>query len=61
MSGQPVVRPLWWEFPDNKDTWAAEESLMLGPALLVHPVMKVCCLLLGGGGCRWSGSHEVEC
>lgn len=40
VSGDPVLRPLWYEFPANKDTFAVEEEFMLGPALLVRPVLQ---------------------
>lgn len=39
VTGDPVMRPLWYEFPNNKDTFAVEEEFMLGPAILVRPVL----------------------
>lgn len=38
VSSQPVMRPLWVEFPDDLETFAVEDEYMLGSALLVHPV-----------------------
>lgn len=38
-TGQPIMRPLWFEFPDSKDTFAEEEEFMLGPGILVRPVL----------------------
>lgn len=38
VSSQPVMRPLWVEFPDDLETFAVEDEYMLGNALLVHPV-----------------------
>lgn len=38
VDGVPVVRPLWFEFPQLVDLFAEETSFMLGSALLVHPV-----------------------
>ncbi|KAJ9510644.1 hypothetical protein QJQ45_027546, partial [Haematococcus lacustris] len=38
LTGAPVVAPVWYEFPDNKDTFALDEQLMLGPSLMVRPV-----------------------
>jgi alpha-glucosidase (family GH31 glycosyl hydrolase) len=32
------MRPLWFEFPDNPLTFAAEDEFLLGPGLLVKPV-----------------------
>lgn len=39
-SGDPVMRPLWYEFPNNTDTFSEEEEFMLGPAMLVRPVLS---------------------
>lgn len=42
-SGIPVMRPLWYEFPElaAQDVLAAEDHLfMLGPAILVAPVLR---------------------
>ena len=36
--GLPVIRPLWVEFPRDKNTWATEDQFMVGNSLLVHPV-----------------------
>ncbi len=38
-SGAPVWRPLFYEFPGDPDAAAVEDQLMLGPALLVAPVV----------------------
>lgn len=38
LTGAPVVAPTWYEFPDAKDTFALDEQMMLGPAVLVRPV-----------------------
>ena len=35
MTGQPVMRPLWFEFPEVPLTYDMEDEFMLGPALLV--------------------------
>ena len=37
--GQPVMRPLWFEFPEDADHFGTEDQFMLGVALLVAPVM----------------------
>jgi hypothetical protein len=29
----------WYEFPDDPSVWAREDAVMLGPAILVHPVL----------------------
>lgn len=38
--GLPVLRPLWVEFPRDKNTWASEDQFMVGDSLLVHPVTE---------------------
>lgn len=39
LTGAPVMRPLFYEFPSNTAAFDADESFMLGPALLVAPVL----------------------
>jgi len=38
--GTPVVRPLFWEFPDDERTYPVEDQFMLGDALMVAPVCE---------------------
>lgn len=42
ISGLPVMRPLWYEFPGDKndDILAEDKLFMLGSSLLVAPVLK---------------------
>ncbi|KAJ8289130.1 hypothetical protein COCON_G00017890 [Conger conger] len=37
-AAQPPVRPLWVEFPQEEDTFAVENTYMIGSALLTCPV-----------------------
>ena len=39
-SGAPVWRPLYHEFPDDPESYAVEDQVMLGPSLLLAPVMR---------------------
>uniref|UniRef100_A0A8C8SWE4 Glycoside hydrolase family 31 N-terminal domain-containing protein n=1 Tax=Pelusios castaneus TaxID=367368 RepID=A0A8C8SWE4_9SAUR len=39
-TAEPVMRPLWVEFPKEQETFAVEDEYMLGNALLVHPVTE---------------------
>jgi alpha-glucosidase len=39
-SGSPVMRPLWYEFPNDKQTYLIPDQYMLGSDLLVAPVVK---------------------
>ena len=34
-TGLPVMRPLWYEFPEVEATHGVDDEFMLGPALLV--------------------------
>lgn len=37
-SGSPVMRPLFYEFPEDKTCWDIQDSYMFGPDILVAPV-----------------------
>lgn len=37
--GTPPMRPLFFDFPDDEACWAVEDQFMLGPDLLVAPVL----------------------
>jgi len=37
--GTPPMRPLFFDFPDDEVCWAVEDQFMLGPDLLVAPVL----------------------
>jgi alpha-glucosidase (family GH31 glycosyl hydrolase) len=39
ISGTPVMRPLWFDFPEEAAAFAVDDEFMLGPGLLVSP----CC------------------
>lgn len=39
-SSEPVMRPLWVEFPNDLETFGVDDEYMLGSALLVHPVTE---------------------
>ncbi|XP_064599881.1 neutral alpha-glucosidase AB-like [Liolophura sinensis] len=38
--GPPPMRPLWVEFPQDKETFPIDDEYMLGKALLVKPVVE---------------------
>ena len=38
VTGVPVVRPLWMEFPQDEATFSNDEAFMVGNALLVQGV-----------------------
>lgn len=39
-SGAPIMRPLFFDFPEDQNCWDVEDSYMFGPDLLVSPVME---------------------
>ena len=39
-SGTPVMRPLWYEFPSDKQTYLIADQYMVGSDILVAPVVK---------------------
>lgn len=39
-SGAPVMRPLWYEFPNDKLTYLVADQYMVGSDILVAPVVK---------------------
>ncbi|KAM4617591.1 neutral alpha-glucosidase AB [Discoglossus pictus] len=38
--GEPVMRPLWVEYPSDVSTFAMDDQYLLGTALLIHPVVE---------------------
>lgn len=39
-TGAPVMRPLFFDFPQDQEAWNIEDAYMFGPDLLVAPVME---------------------
>ena len=37
--GTPVIRPLFYDFPEQDDCWKVEDEYMFGPRILVAPVL----------------------
>lgn len=40
-TGAPVMRPMFFDFPEDKVCWETEDQYMFGPDLLVAPVMEM--------------------
>jgi alpha-D-xyloside xylohydrolase len=38
-SGTPVMRPLFYDFPQDKEAWEIEDQYMFGPNYLIAPVL----------------------
>ena len=39
-TGEPVMRPLFFDFPEDRHAWEVEDAYMFGSDLLVAPVME---------------------
>lgn len=39
-SGEPIIRPIWMEFPHDKKNYEIEDEYLVGKYLLVHPTVK---------------------
>ena len=50
VSGVPVVRPLWMEFPSDEAAFSNDEAFMVGNSLLVQGIYNEV-LLLTGSSC----------
>ena len=37
--GTPIMRPLFYDFPDDKQAWEIEDQYMFGPEMLVAPIL----------------------
>ncbi|KAL5210445.1 hypothetical protein ABZP36_006068 [Zizania latifolia] len=40
LTGIPIMRPLWLEFPDDKETYNNGEAFMVGPSLLAQGIYE---------------------
>jgi len=40
LDGTPIMRPLFWEFPDDPHGYAIDDQFLLGPSLLIAPIVK---------------------
>ena len=39
LKGTPVIRPLFYDFPQDPKAWEVEDQYMFGPDILVAPVL----------------------
>lgn len=40
LTGQPIMRPLWYEFPNDSNVFDMDDAFMFGDSLLVYPVLE---------------------
>lgn len=62
-SGAPVMRPLFYDFPEDKACWSVEDSYMFGPDLLVSPVMEAGALereIYLPAGVEWTDAYTKK-
>ena len=38
--GLPLLRPLFWDWPENPDLWEVEDAFLVGDSLLVAPILE---------------------
>eukprot|EP00457_Paulinella_chromatophora_P001004 gb/GEZN01001006.1/.p1 GENE.gb/GEZN01001006.1/~~gb/GEZN01001006.1/.p1 ORF type:complete len:956 (+),score=156.39 gb/GEZN01001006.1/:58-2925(+) len=58
VTGNPIMRPLWAEFPQEAAIFGEQSSFLLGDALLIKPITKAKQVstkvyLPGGGNSKW--------
>lgn len=61
--GAPVMRPLFYEFPEDKTCWEVEDSYFFGPDLLVSPVMEEGVRereVYLPKGCKWTDAYTKK-
>jgi len=39
-NGAPVMRPMFFEFADDKESWLLKDQYMFGPDILVAPILE---------------------
>lgn len=62
-TGAPVMRPMFYEFPEDEMCWETEDQYMFGPDLLVAPVMEQGATqrrLYLPKGCRWTDASTQK-
>lgn len=62
-SGAPVMRPLFYDFPEDKACWSVEDSYMFGPDILVSPVMEAGAVerkIYLPGGTGWTDAYTKK-
>ena len=55
-----MLRPLWHEFPENKEVFGIDEEFMAGPSVLVRPVFQAGAASVDTTlpkGARWYCAH----
>jgi len=62
-TGAPIMRPLFFDFAEDKQCWNVEDAYMFGPDLLVAPVMEEGARerkVYLPAGCKWTDANTKE-
>ncbi|GAU89319.1 hypothetical protein RvY_01879-3 [Ramazzottius varieornatus] len=65
-AGVPMMRPLWYAFPKDRNTFSTDDAFRLGDALLVKPATQkdatsVDVYFPGGATTRWYDVATLRC
>ena len=63
VKGTPVIRPLFYDYPEDKDSWGIEDQYMFGPDILVAPILfenKRSRKVYLPQGAEWRNSHSDQ-
>lgn len=62
--GDPIMRPCFYDFPEDERAWLIDDQYMYGPKYLVAPVLKAGQtkreVYLPGEGIKWKGGDGAE-
>lgn len=61
VTGNPVMRPLFYEFPSDETCWTIEDSYLFGPDLLVSPITDAHVTqktIYLPKGCKWTNAKD---
>ena len=62
-TGAPVMRPLFYDFPEDRVCWETEDAYMFGADLLVAPVMEEGARerrIYLPAGCSWTDAYTKK-
>ena len=61
--GTPVMRTLFYEFPEDQESWNVEDEYMFGPDILVKPITDAGCTETAvylPAGAKWTNAWTGE-
>jgi len=60
-NGAPVMRPMFFEFPEDRESWLLKDQYMFGPDMLVAPIMEAKAVsrrVYLPAGAEWTALHS---